>query len=272
MNLLPRAHHKKAAPTTPPAPGRRPPRRASTRLIPVLALASLPLVAVLGGDGLRSALDFTTGVLTLVSLTASVAWGLLATDRLLLRPRHRLIAQGVHRVTAIASLSFLVLHLTVKVVLAHTTLPAALLPFSGGFSGAAVLVGFGSLAGLLMIAAATTGALRSAFAAPGRALPGRWRALHMLAYPAWCSALLHGLFTGRPAAGWVVVMYALCLASVSAVLSLRLLPERLKKSIVAGALAPPSQRRTPPRLPRARAARAALPQPRHARTPTGDRS
>ncbi|GAA3489504.1 hypothetical protein [Streptomyces cremeus] len=237
-----------------------------------LAPASLPLVAVLGGDGLRAAFDFTTGALALVALTASVAWGLLATDRLLLRPRHRLVAQGVHRFTAIASLCFLLLHLTVKVVLGHTTLLAALVPFSGGSSATAVLVGFGSLAGLLMVSAATTGALRSAFAVPGRVLPGRWRALHMLAYPAWCSALLHGLFTGRPAAGWIVVLYGLCLAAVSAVLGLRLLPERIKRRIVAGALGPPPQRRSMPHLPRARSPRAALSQPRHARTPTGDHS
>ncbi len=147
MNLSPRAHHKAAAP---PAPSRRPPRCAPTRLLAILALASLPLVAVLGGDGLRAALDFTTGVLALVALTASVAWGLLATDRLLLRPRHRLVAQGVHWVTAIASLCFLLLHLTVKVVLGHTTLLAALVPFSGGSSATAVLAGFGSLDGLLM--------------------------------------------------------------------------------------------------------------------------
>jgi hypothetical protein len=94
----------------------------------------------------------------------------------------------------------------------------------------------------------------------------------MLAYPAWCSALLHGLFTGRPAAGWVVVMYALCLASVTAVLCLRLLPERLKKSIVAGALAPPRRQPAPRRLLRGKEPHTALPQPRHARTPTGDRS
>ncbi|GHH33313.1 hypothetical protein [Streptomyces candidus] len=235
----------------------------------------MPLIALLGGDSLRTVLDFTTGVLTLVTLTAAVVWGLLATDRLLLRPRHRLIAQAVHRVTAAASLGFLVLHLTVKVALGHVSLLAALLPFAGGLSGTGVLVGFGSLAGLLMVVSATTGALRSAFATPGR-VPGRWRALHMLAYPAWCSALLHGLFAGRPAPAWVVAMYALCLAGVTAALSLRLLPSRLKGRIVESALRPP-----PTPVPRGRPSltsrsRGAAPAPRHAQAPphvlpTGDR-
>ncbi|WP_433547737.1 hypothetical protein ACQPZG_23705 [Streptomyces sp. CA-294286] len=211
-------------------------------------------------------------MLTLVTLTAAVVWGLLATDRLLLRPRHRLIAQAVHRVTAAASLGFLVLHLTVKTALGHVSLLAALVPFAGGLSGTGVLVGFGSLAGLLMVVAATTGALRSAFATPGR-VPGRWRALHMLAYPAWCSALLHGLFAGRPAPAWVVAMYALCLAGMTTALSLRLLPSRLKERIVDSALHPtPTPRRRPSLTSRSRGA---APEPRHAQAPphvpTGDR-
>ncbi|MBT2488988.1 hypothetical protein J7E96_10710 [Streptomyces sp. ISL-96] len=194
------------------------------------ALILIPLLAVAGSDSLRAALDFTTGVLSLVSLTAAVAWGLLATDRLLLRPRHRLLAQGVHRATAVASLGFLLLHVTVKVSLGHVALLGALVPFGLGVSGTSGLIGFGSLAGFLMVVAASTGALRSAFATPGRTA-GRWRSLHMVAYPAWGSALVHGLFAGRPAAGWVVTMYALCLAAVVAALSLRLLPPPLKRTI-----------------------------------------
>ncbi|MGR8010592.1 hypothetical protein [Streptomyces hypolithicus] len=193
-------------------------------------LVVIPLFAIAGSDSFRAALDFTTGVLSLVSLTASVAWGMLATDRLLLRPRHRLLAQGIHRATAVASLGFLLLHATVKVSLGHISLLGALIPFGLGVSGTSGLIGFGSLAGFLMIVAASTGALRSAFATPGR-IAGRWRALHMVAYPAWGSALVHGLFAGRPAAGWVVTMYALCLTAVVGALSLRLLPPPLKRMV-----------------------------------------
>jgi DMSO/TMAO reductase YedYZ heme-binding membrane subunit len=263
-----RRPHRRAA--TPIAVRRPPSRYPLPRVLPTAALLLLPLLALLGGDGLRAALDFTTGVLTLVTLTAAVAWGLLATDRLLLRPRHRLIAQGVHRITAAASLGFLLLHLTIKVALGHVSLISALLPFAGGLSGTGVLVGFGSLAGLLMVVAATTGALRSVFATPGR-VPGRWRALHMLAYPAWCSALLHGLFAGRPAAAWVVTTYALCLAGVASALSLRLLPARLKRGIVENTLSPrlPSVPRQ--RLPLAPPSDTAASTPRHAHAPTGER-
>lgn len=234
-------HRSKSRPAPPPDPRPSPRRKTRSSLpLPALgrpaqggltaaALILIPLLATAGSDSLRAALDFTTGVLSLVSLTAAVAWGLLATDRLLLRPRHRLLAQAVHRATAVASLGFLLLHVSVKVSLGHVALLGALVPFGLGISGTAGLIGFGSLAGFLMVVAASTGALRSAFAAPGR-IAGRWRALHMLAYPAWGSALVHGLFAGRPAAGWVVTMYVLCLAAVATVLSLRLLPPPLKRA------------------------------------------
>ncbi|MFD7442187.1 hypothetical protein [Streptomyces sp. NPDC059909] len=194
------------------------------------ALVLLPLLAIGGSDGFRAALDFTTGVLSLVSLTASVAWGLIATDRLLLSTRHRLLAQGIHRATAVASLGFLLLHGTVKVSLGHVELLGALIPFGLGVTGTSGLIGFGSLAGLLMVIAGSTGAARSALAGNIRTA-ARWRALHMLAYPAWCSALVHGLYTGRPAATWVVVMYCLALTGVATAVALRLLPPQTQRRI-----------------------------------------
>ncbi|MGW0463724.1 hypothetical protein ACWDX6_00390 [Streptomyces sp. NPDC003027] len=196
----------------------------------VAGLVIIPLLAIGGSDGFRAALDFTTGVLSLVALTASVAWGLVATDRLLLSARHRLLAQGVHRATAVASLGFLLLHGTIKVSLGHVEPIGALIPFGLGITGAAGLIGFGSLAGLLMVIAAATGALRSTLACRSR-FAAHWRPLHMLAYPAWCFALVHGLYAGRPAAGWVVVVYCLALAAVAAAVALRQLPAPAQREL-----------------------------------------
>ncbi|WP_246150308.1 hypothetical protein [Streptomyces qinzhouensis] len=190
------------------------------------------MAVVTGGDGFRAGLDFTTGVLSLLSLTAAVAWGLIATDRLLLSPRHRLLAQAVHRATAAAALGFLVLHTSVKLTLGHVGAVGALVPFGLGFTSTEGLIGFGSLAGLLMVVAGATGALRSALAGRVR-FAGRWRALHMLAYPAWCAALVHGLFAGRPAAGWVVAVYCLALLAVGGAVSLRLLPRPVQRRLAA---------------------------------------
>lgn len=216
--------------------------------ISVAALVIIPLLALGGSDGFRAALDFTSGVLSLVSLTASVAWGLIATDRLLLSTRHRLLAQGIHRATAIASLGFLLLHGTVKVSLGHVELIGALVPFGLGITGTSALIGFGSLAGLLMVVAASTGALRSTLAGRSR-FAARWRPLHMLAYPAWCFALVHGLYAGRPAATWVVVMYCLALTAVASAVALRMLPAPTQRALAdrfAGLLASLEGRTRPP--------------------------
>ncbi|WP_326649863.1 MULTISPECIES: hypothetical protein [unclassified Streptomyces] len=219
--------HRKSRSSPAPSPGLSRPVQGG---LTVAAFVLIPVLAIGGSDSFRATLDFTTGVLSLVSLTASVAWGLIATDRLLLSTRHRLLSQAIHRSTAVASLGFLLLHATVKVSLGHVELLGALVPFGLGVTGTSGLIGFGSLAGFLMVVAATTGALRSALATNIR-VAGRWRPLHMLAYPAWCSALVHGLYTGRPAATWVVTMYCLSLTGVAAAVSLRMLPQPVKRRI-----------------------------------------
>ncbi|WP_349307820.1 MULTISPECIES: hypothetical protein [unclassified Streptomyces] len=200
----------------------------SARTLPRIAVGAATAAVVLAlaltsGPGMRGFLDFTSGVLTLVSLTATVVWGLISTDRLLLGPRHRLLAQAVHRATAIGALGFLALHVSVQVAVGRVPvsgalLPSGLLPF--GARGSAVLIALGTLSGYLMVLAAATGALRSAFAGRGRA--GRWRVLHSCAYVAWCLAIVHGLKAGRAPAGWVVAAYALCLTAVAVALVVRL--------------------------------------------------
>ncbi|MER6910913.1 hypothetical protein ABT354_04460 [Streptomyces sp. NPDC000594] len=219
--------HRKRRPSPAPDHGRGRPVRGG---LIAAGCVIVPLVAVGADNDVRAAVDFTTGVLSLVCLTASVAWGLIATDRLLLTPRQRLLSQAVHRVTATAALGFLLLHAAVKISLDRVDAVAAFLPFALGLTGTAGLIGFGSLAGLLMVVAGATGALRSALAGNGR-IAGRWRALHMLAYPAWCFALLHGLFTGRPAAGWVVILYGLAVLVTAVALALRLLPRPVRRLI-----------------------------------------
>ncbi|MFD4529288.1 cytochrome b/b6 domain-containing protein [Streptomyces sp. NPDC058470] len=212
------------------------PGRSAYGALTAAALLLIPMVVLVGGDGLRDFLNFGAGVLSLVALTCSVVWGIVATDRLFLNTRQRLIAQAVHRTTAVSSVAFLLLHVSVKLVLDHTTLFAAVVPFGLGITGTNGLIGFGSLAGLLMIFTAVTGALRGAFASPAP-VAARWRAVHMLAYPAWCSALVHGLYAGRPAATYVTVMYSLCLIFVAVALALRSSSGPFKRAIAERILA-----------------------------------
>jgi hypothetical protein len=187
-------------------------------------------------DTLAYFLDFGVGVLSLVCLSASVIWGLVAQDRILLDARQRILAQAVHRMTAVASIVFLLVHIVTKLALNHTTWIAAVIPFGlvtsdeEGFAGRGFLIGLGTLASMLMIFVGVTGVLRNRFASPAP-VAARWRAMHMLAYPAWCAALIHGLFAGREAKPVFVILYSLSLVAVGGALALRASPQPFKRKV-----------------------------------------
>jgi hypothetical protein len=195
-----------------------------------------PHLATTADDSFAEFLDFGAGVLSLVCLSCSVIWGLVAQDRILLVARQRILAQAVHRTTAVASIAFLLVHIGVKLALDHTTWVAAVLPFGllatddEQFGGRGFLIGLGTLAALLMIFVGVTGALRNRFASPAP-VAARWRAMHMLAYPAWCAALLHGLYAGRAAKPLFTVLYGLSVLAVMAALALRAAPAPVKRRV-----------------------------------------
>ncbi|MEU3462964.1 hypothetical protein ABZ721_23850 [Streptomyces sp. NPDC006733] len=199
--------------------------------IAAAAFAGVFLLAIVPA---RAVVDFAAGVLSLVSLTAAVLWGLSATDRLILDPKQRLLAQAIHRGAVVAGLGFLALHIWVKVTGTRTTVTAAVVPFTDPKQPG--LVGLGTLAMYLFLVSTVTGALRSSFVSSGRV--GWWRALHMFAYIAWGASLIHGLKAGRPAAGWVTAAYLLSVVGVGAALVLR-----------AVSVPSDSQRRTSAQLP-----------------------
>ncbi|MFF3844412.1 cytochrome b/b6 domain-containing protein [Streptomyces sp. NPDC002328] len=195
-----------------------------------VVLILIPVLVRVGGDRFQEFLNFGAGVLSLVTLSCSVIWGLVAQDRIFLNTRQRLIGQAIHRTMAVASIAFLLLHITTKILLDHTQLIGAIIPFSLGLTGSGFLIGLGSLAGLLMIFVGITGALRSRFASPAP-VAARWRAMHMLAYPAWCAALIHGLYAGRAAKPIFVILYGLSLLGVMAALALRSAPRPVKRQV-----------------------------------------
>lgn len=187
-------------------------------------------------DWLLEFLNFGAGVLSLVCLSCSVIWGLVAQDRILLGPRQRILAQAVHRTTAVASIVFLLVHIVIKLVLDHTTWIAAVIPFGlaltddEAVAGRSFLIGLGTSAGLLMFFVGITGVLRNRFASPAP-VAARWRAMHMLAYPAWCAALVHGLYAGRAAKPIFLILYGLSVLGVMAVLVLRASPPPVKRKV-----------------------------------------
>jgi DMSO/TMAO reductase YedYZ heme-binding membrane subunit len=181
--------------------------------------AVLIVLALVAGTQLRFFLDFGAGVLSLVSLSCAVIWGLVCTtDHILLGPRERLITQGIHRALGVSAVGFLVLHVTTKVAEAHWPLVGAFLPL--GVVGQDGLIALGVIAGYLMILSAATGAMRSIFAAKRH--PVRWRLLHSTSYVSWCTALIHGLNAGRSAKPFFVWAYTLSLLGVGIALLIRL--------------------------------------------------
>ncbi|MBM7087343.1 cytochrome b/b6 domain-containing protein [Streptomyces sp. SID9913] len=187
-------------------------------------------------DWLAEFLSFGVGVLSLVCLSCSVIWGLVAQDRILLGPRQRILAQAVHRTTAVASIVFLLVHIGIKIGQDHVSWIAAVIPFGLALTddeavmGRSFLIGLGTLAGFLMIFVGITGILRNRFATPAP-VAARWRAMHMLAYPAWCAALVHGLYAGRAAKPVFLILYGLSVLGVMTALVLRASPRPVKRKI-----------------------------------------
>ncbi|MFG2086272.1 hypothetical protein [Spirillospora sp. NPDC048824] len=186
----------------------------------VLAGAVLVLVGAATPQGavavanVQYFLNFFAGVFALVALTTAVMSGLLATDRLILKIRHRVLAQALHRASAIISVAMLFAHVSVK-VMAGLALPVNVVVPTGG------AVGLGTVAFDLMLVIVVTGMLRSRFAFRGKAWV--WRSVHALAYVAWPFAIVHGLITGRAAANWVVLSYVMSVVLVVLALTTRLI-------------------------------------------------
>ncbi|WP_156325630.1 hypothetical protein [Nonomuraea sp. SBT364] len=170
-------------------------------------------------------LEYFAGVFALVSLTATVALGLLTTERVFLSPANRVRAQLAHRAAAFAGTAFLLTHVALMISLGHVPPAALLIPMTG------IWVGLGTLAFDMMIVVVVTGIARGRFAVTGR--PWMWRLMHATSYVAWPVAILHGLTAGRWAASWVAWSYMASLAAVASALLVRLLATMLRPPLMA---------------------------------------
>ncbi|MEV6367595.1 ferric reductase-like transmembrane domain-containing protein [Micromonospora musae] len=189
----------------------------------VSTLATLWAAVMLTGAGQRAYAygffftEFFAGVVTLVSLSLTVMMGLLATDRLVLLIRHRVLLQSAHRATGVLGVAGLGLHVLTKIATGRAASTDAVVPF---VSGTGLYVGLGTVAALLMVAVLWTGIVRARFANVGP--KWLWRALHSTAYASWPFALVHGLNAGRAAKPWVTLSYLVCVLLVVAALLVRL--------------------------------------------------
>ncbi|MGS2615903.1 hypothetical protein ACVCAH_15470 [Micromonospora sp. LZ34] len=208
--------------TTSTSRGVRTRSRSAVAVLTVSAIAALWAGTMLTGAGQTAYAygffftEFFAGVIALVAMSLTVMLGLLATDRLVLLIRHRVLLQSAHRATGILAVAGLFFHVLTKVATGRAAGTDAIVPFVGG---GGLYVGLGTVAGLLMVSVLWTGIVRARFAGVGP--KWLWRTLHSAAYVSWPFAILHGLNAGRPAAPWVMFSYLACLLLVVLALLVR---------------------------------------------------
>ncbi len=167
---------------------------------------------------------YYAGVLALIALTAEVGIGLVASDRIFMKPSARVTAQALHRAMGFGAIAFLVIHIVLEIIAGRSGPADAVIPFLD--KGKTFYLGLGTVASDMFIVIMMTGIFRARLAA--NMSPKAWRVIHASAYAAWIFGLVHGLLGGRPAksffgfSGFVAWSYGACVVAVAAALMVRL--------------------------------------------------
>ena len=156
------------------------------------------------------------GVFALIGMTAAVGVGLLSTDRIVMRPGHRVVAQSVHRGVSLGALAALAAHIALEIVAHRVGVLDIVIPFLARFR--TLYTGLGTLASDVFVLIVITGFLRGRFAGKW---PWAWRSIHAAAYAAWPLGVVHGLLGGRTAKPYVDWSYGACLGLVAIALAIR---------------------------------------------------
>jgi DMSO/TMAO reductase YedYZ heme-binding membrane subunit len=167
---------------------------------------------------------YYAGVFALLGLTGSVFVGLVATDRIVMKPGHRVMAQAVHRAVSFGALAFLVIHIVTEILAQRAHVIDAFIPFLSPFR--TFYIGLGTIASDLILLIVMTSILRKRFTAHGKAW--RWRAIHYSSYAAFVFGVLHGLLGGREAKPYVDWSYGFAIAVTALGLAVRFLAISLR--------------------------------------------
>jgi hypothetical protein len=202
------------------------------KIVAVSVSAIAVIVAVLAVTKIGHVIDAATqhfmlyyaGVLALVGLTGSVLMGLVATDRIIMSPGHRVMAQAVHRAFAFGTLAFLIIHITTEILAQRSHALDAVVPFLSPYR--TFYIGLGTIASDLILLLVITGIIRKRFTAHGKAW--RWRAMHYSSYVAFVFGVLHGLLGGRAAKPYVDWSYGFAIAVTALGLAIRFLAVSLR--------------------------------------------
>jgi DMSO/TMAO reductase YedYZ heme-binding membrane subunit len=153
-----------------------------------------------------------------------VLLGLVATDRIVMTPGHRVMAQAVHRAFSFGTLVFLVIHIVTEILAQRSHVIDAAVPFLSPYR--TFYIGLGTIASDLILLLVVTSVLRKRFTADGNAW--RWRAIHYSSYAAFVFGVLHGLLGGRAAKPYVDWSYGFAIAVTALGLAVRFLAISLR--------------------------------------------
>jgi methionine sulfoxide reductase heme-binding subunit len=152
----------------------------------------------------------STGVVSLVLLSASVVVGIAGSMRFSAGPRWpRFAIDSLHRDVSLVVIVLLVVHIMVSVLdgFVPISLADAVIPFGGAYRP--VWLGLGAVGFDLLLAVLVTSVLRRRFGYRS------WRAVHWLAYASWPIAVIHGIGIGTDnGTWWMLALTAVCVAAV----------------------------------------------------------
>ena len=199
-----------------------------TALITGLVVIAFALVMTKPGQDIDAATQhfmlFYAGVFALIGLTASVGVGLVATDRIVMTPGHRVMAQAVHRAVSFGALAFLVIHIVTEILAQRAHVIDAFIPFLSPYR--TFYIGLGTIASDLILLIIVTSIWRKRFTSRGKAW--RWRAIHYASYVAFVFGVLHGLLGGRAAKPYVDWSYGFAIALTALAVVVRFLAISLR--------------------------------------------
>jgi sulfoxide reductase heme-binding subunit YedZ len=158
-----------------------------------------------------------TGLVAMVALTISMAFGLLSSAGYQRPGLPRFVTLGLHRNASLLALAFTAIHVVTTIAdgYARIRIQDAFIPFISSYRP--LWLGLGTIASDLMLALIVTSLLRA------RMSYRTWLAVHWTAYACWPVALLHGLGTGSDTpVRWVLLLTLLCVAIVTALAGWRL--------------------------------------------------
>ena len=199
-----------------------------TAVITGLIVIAFALVMTKPGQDIDAATQhfmlFYAGVFALIGLTASVGVGLVATDRIVMTPGHRVMAQAVHRAVSFGALAFLVIHIVTEILAQRAHVIDAFIPFLSPYR--TFYIGLGTIASDLILLIIVTSIWRKRFTSRGKAW--RWRAIHYTSYVAFVFGVLHGLLGGRAAKPYVDWSYGFAIALTALAVVVRFLAISLR--------------------------------------------